>query len=279
MRKKLVKISALFVSIGLLTACQNIRRDLPNQPDIITMAPVTTEAVTKPTEAASQATGPVARPGTEVVTSPAPTRPADPVSLDDIPAYSGDIYIEINNNQPFFTEEELVISERKEFTEFDSLGRCGACTAMLSLNTLTKEERGPIGHVRPSGWKTIKYPDLIEDLYLYNRCHLLGYQLTGENDNVLNLITGTRYFNIEGMLPFENKTARFIYKTGKHVLYRATPIFKGNDLVATGLLLEACSVEDKGDGLKFNVFIYNIQPGIIIDYSTGESWPETTSGK
>ena len=133
------------------------------------------------------------------------------------------------------------------------------------------EERGEIGMVRPSGWHTVKYPEVIEDLFLYNRCHLIGYQLSGENANEKNLITGTRYFNVEGMLPFENEVARYVRKTGNHVLYRVTPIFEGENLVAEGVLMEAYSVEDQGRGVEFCVFVYNVQPGIEIDYATGES--------
>ena len=153
----------------------------------------------------------------------------------------------------------------------DRLGRCGPATACLGRETMPTEERGPIGMIRPSGWHTVRYDDLIEDKYLYNRCHLIAYMLAGENDNERNLITGTADMNVAGMFPFELETANYILNTGNHVLYRVTPCFAGNDLVASGVLMEAYSIEDNGRGLSFNVFVFNIQPGIVIDYRTGYS--------
>lgn len=207
---------------------------------------------------------------TPTTQAPHDTQVDIPFNPATIPEYSGSPYIEINNNKPYFSEVDLGFTGRS-FTPFDELGRCGSCMILLSQDTLCNDERGPIGHIRPSGWHTVKYPELIEDLYLYNRCHLLGFHLSGENDNELNLITGTRYFNVEGMLPFENKVARYLYKNTTHVLYRVTPIFNQDDLVARGVLMEAYSVEDEGASLCFNVFIYNVQPGVKIDYTTGES--------
>ena len=191
-------------------------------------------------------------------------------SLDLVPAYSQKAYAVINNNIPYFTEADYTTESYEYYSNLDSLGRCGVCIASIGRDLMPSEERGPIGKVRPSGWHTIKY-DNIDGNYLYNRCHLIGYQLTGENANTENLITGTRYLNVEGMLPFENMTADYIKETGNHVLYRATPVFGGDNLVADGVLLEGYSVEDNGAGICFNVFCYNVQPGIEIDYATGDS--------
>ncbi|MBR5534618.1 MAG: DNA/RNA non-specific endonuclease [Ruminiclostridium sp.] len=193
------------------------------------------------------------------------------VSLDAIPAYSGDSYVAVNGNIPFFTEEELTTTAYEDYGELDYLNRCGEVSACVGLETMPTEERGSIGHVKPSGWQTAKY-DCVDGKYLYNRCHLIGFQLTGENARAENLITGTRYLNVDGMLPFENMVADYVQETGNHVLYRVTPIFDGEDLVAQGVLMEAWSVEDEGDAICFNVFCYNVQPGVSIDYATGESW-------
>ena len=189
----------------------------------------------------------------------------------DIPQYSGQPYVEINNNVPFFNEEDLQIRSFEEYGELDSLGRCTAAYACVSKELMPDGERGKIGMVKPTGWQTVKYPEQIEDLYLYNRCHLIAWCLTGENANEKNLITGTRYMNIQGMLPWEEKVADYVDRTNNHVLYRVTPIFEGKNLVASGVLLEACSIEDKGEGIEFCVYCFNVQPGIEIDYLTGES--------
>ncbi len=189
----------------------------------------------------------------------------------DIPAYSGSPYIEINDNQPFFEKGEFTTEPFEEYSELDALGRCGVAYANICQELMPTEERGEIGRVKPSGWHTVKYPEVIKDLYLYNRCHLIGFQLAGENANEKNLITGTRYLNVKGMLPFENEVADYVEETDQHVLYRVTPIFTDDNLVADGVLMEACSVEDAGKGVSFCVFVYNVQPGIEIDYQTGES--------
>ena len=191
--------------------------------------------------------------------------------FDDIPSYSGNPFVEINDNKPFFRKEQINTEEFEVYSELDELGRCGEAFANLSPETMPTEERGVIGNIKPSGWHTVKYNDLIDGNYLYNRCHLIGYQLAGENDNVCNLITGTRHLNVEGMLPFENEVAFYIQETGNHVLYRVSPIFLDDNLVASGVTIEGYSVEDDGKGICFNVYIYNVQPGIIIDYATGES--------
>ena len=189
----------------------------------------------------------------------------------DIPDYSGLAYTEVNNNTPFFEEEEITTEVFEIYSSLDSLGRCGPAFANICKELMPAEERGEIGMIKPTGWHTVKYPQVIKDLYLYNRCHLIGYQLAGENANEKNLITGTRYMNVEGMLPFENEVAEYVRETGHHVLYRVTPVFTEDNLVADGVLMEACSVEDMGQGIEFCVFVYNIQPGVTIDYKTGES--------
>ena len=192
------------------------------------------------------------------------------VSLDSIPEYSGDPYVVVNNNVPFFSEEDLEAEVFESYGDLDSLGRCTVAYSMVGTETMPTEERGNIGQVKPTGWHAVKY-DNVDGKYLYNRCHLIGYQLTAENANVNNLITGTRYLNVQGMLPFENLTADYIKETGNHVLYRVTPVFEGDNLVASGVLMEGESVEDDGEAIQFCVYVYNVQPGIIIDYATGDS--------
>lgn len=191
-------------------------------------------------------------------------------SLIDIPDYSGEIYVEINNNTPYFSEQDYTTEAFEKYSDLDGLGRCGVAYANICKETMPPDgdERGDISSVKPTGWIQKKY----DGEYLYNRCHLIGYQLSDEDDNELNLITGTRYFNVSGMLPFENKVAEYI-KSNKsvHVLYRVTPVFKENNLLASGVEMEGYSVEDNGKGVCFNVYVYNIQPNINIDYSTGES--------
>lgn len=192
------------------------------------------------------------------------------VSLDSIPAYDGKAYVAVNDNVPFFTDSELTTDAFEYYSELDSLGRCGVTYANVCKEIMPTEERGKIGMVKPSGWHTVKY-DVVDGKYLYNRCHLIGYQLSGENANTRNLITGTRYLNVEGMLPFENMVADYVKETENHVLYRVTPIFEGDNLVANGVLMEAKSVEDNGAGILFNVYCYNVQPGVTINYANGES--------
>lgn len=190
--------------------------------------------------------------------------------IAQIPSYTGSPYTVVNDNVPSFTEADAQ-GPSELYADLDDLGRCGVAVAVVGLDTMPTEERGSIGMVKPSGWHTVRYDDLIADKYLYNRCHLIGYQLTGENANEKNLITGTRYMNVDGMLPFENEVAAYVKNTGNHVLYRVTPVFVDNELVARGVHMEALSVEDDGTGVSFNVFCYNVQPGITIDYASGES--------
>lgn len=190
--------------------------------------------------------------------------------VDDIPAYQGNLYVVLNNNEPNFSKTDYTTTSFEHYSDLDSLGRCGVAFANVGLETMPTEDRGSIGQVKPSGWHTVKY-DNVSGKYLYNRCHLIGYQLTGENANEKNLITCTRSMNTEGMLPFEDEVAEYVKDTGNHVLYRVTPIFEGDNLLATGVEMEAKSVEDDGKGVKFNVFVYNVQDGIQIDYKTGDS--------
>lgn len=199
------------------------------------------------------------------------------VSRDAIPAYDGKAYVAINNNEPFFTDSDMTTTAFENYSDLDSLGRCGVAYANICKDIMPTEERGKIGMIKPSGWHTVKY-DVIKDRYLYNRCHLIGYQLAGENANPKNLITGTRYLNVEGMLPFENLVADYVNNTGNHVLYRVTPMFSGSNLVANGVLIEAKSVEDNGGGILFNVYCYNVQPGVGINYENGDSWLDGTTG-
>ena len=191
-------------------------------------------------------------------------------NIEEIPAYNSTDVIVINNNKPFFETEEYSTISYEKYSELDSLGRCGVAIANIGVDLMPTEDRGSIGNVKPSGWHTIKY-DIVDGKYLYNRCHLIGYQLTGENANEQNLITCTRQMNTKGMLDFENQIAEYIKNTNSHVLYRVTPIFEGENLVATGVELEAYSIEDNGAGIEFHVFVYNVQEGIEIDYKTGES--------
>lgn len=197
------------------------------------------------------------------------------INLDNIPEYNQSPYVEINGNKPYFTESEYTTKAFETYSDLDSLGRCGVAYANICKEIMPaeNEKRGAISSVKPTGWQTAKYEGLVDGNYLYNRCHLIGYQLAGENANEKNLITGTRYMNVEGMLPFENKIDNYIKKEPKnHVLYRVTPIFKNQNLVANGVQMEAYSVEDNGQGICFNIYVYNVQPGIQIDYSTGKSW-------
>ncbi|MBE5914143.1 MAG: hypothetical protein E7274_08780 [Pseudobutyrivibrio ruminis] len=194
----------------------------------------------------------------------------DTVQLDE--DYTDNLYTVVNDNVPYFSEEDLTRTDAFEtYSELDSLGRCGVAYANICQELMPTEPRGEIGSVKPSGWHTVNYHEYVDGNYLYNRCHLIGYQLSGENANEKNLITGTRYLNVEGMLPFEDKVAEYVEETGNHVLYRVTPVFEGDNLVASGVQMEAYSVEDQGTGVMFNVYCYNVQPGITIDYATGES--------
>ena len=194
-------------------------------------------------------------------------------SIDGIPDYSGKPYVELNDNKPLFIKEEITTESFERYAELDSLGRCGVTIACIGVDLMPTEERESISSVKPTGWENNKYDtDLVEGGYIYNRCHLIGFQLTGENANKQNLITGTRYLNIEGMLPFENMVADYVKETENHVMYRVTPLFAGHNLLPSGVRIEGYSVEDEGEGICFHVFAYNVQPGITINYATGENW-------
>ena len=186
-----------------------------------------------------------------------------------IPSYDNEPYKEVNNNKPTFTDSEKELTEKEEYSDLDSLGRVGVAFALVSKSTMPTTKRGSIGMIKPAGWHTVKY-DFVDGKYLYNRCHLIAHQLTGQNANPKNLMTCTRSMNVDGMLPFENKVANYIKETNNHVLYRVTPVFDGDNLVANGAYMEAYSIEDKGK-LSFNVYVYNVQKGVTIDYKTGES--------
>ncbi len=247
----------------------------PLPSDDVSLSPTRTAA-----EAASAAAE-TAAPSADLsaAETPADAAPADlaqeqsgenAFDLSSVPAYAGTPYIEINGNEPYFTAGDLTAVSYESYSPLDGLGRCGAAIASVGRDLMPSEPRGSIGMIKPSGWHTVKY-DGIDGNYLYNRCHLIAYELTGENANERNLITGTRYLNTEGMLPLENRTADYVTATGNHVLYRVTPVFEANNLVAAGVLMEAESVEDGGKGISFCVFCYNVQPGITIDYATGDS--------
>ena len=199
--------------------------------------------------------------------------------LQGIPDYVGDFIIEI----PPYGFDKSITTAYEKYSELDSLGRCGTAEALIGKELMPTEPRGEIGMVKPTGWHTVRYDDLIEDKYLYNRCHVLGFQLTGENDNVRNLITGTRYFNVEGMLPYENMVANYIRLTGNHVYYRVTPVFEEDNLLCKGVWMEAevakheVGMHEEG-GILFSVFVYNIQPGVWINYETGDSCRESVLG-
>lgn len=213
-------------------------------------------------------------------TAPGDTADAGGTTLpvtEGIPEYSGEPYAVLNGNVPDFTEDEFVADSFEQYSDLDALGRCGTAMACIGQDLMPTGERESISEVKPSGWQSAEYGN-VDGGWLYNRCHLIGYQLTGENANERNLITGTRYMNVEGMLPFEDMVADYIRETGNHVLYRVTPVFEGENLVASGVQMEAMSVEDSGDGVQYNVYCYNVQPGIGIDYADGDSW-ETGSGQ
>ena len=197
------------------------------------------------------------------------------VDGSNIPAYTGEPYVVVNDNVPFFKESEKTTQSYEQYSELDSLGRCGIAMANIGQDLMPTDKRGYISQVKPTGWQSVQY-DNVNGKSLYNRCHLIGFQLAGENANEKNLITGTRYMNVEGMLPFENMVADYVKETDYHVLYRVTPIFEGDNLVASGVLMEAESVEDDGEGILFNVYVYNVQPGIVIDYATGDSYLESS---
>ena len=203
---------------------------------------------------------------------PSPEAPqVSNISLDQVPAYSGEPFAVLGGNIPQFTEADYTTESYEEYSALDALERCTYTIACIGQDLMPTEERGSISHIKPTGWQSVKY-DFVDGKSLYNRCHLIGHQLAGEDANERNLITGTRYMNVDGMLPFENMVADYVKETGNHVLYRVIPVYDGNNLVASGVTMEGWSVEDSGEGICFYVYVYNVQPGVEIDYATGESW-------
>lgn len=257
-QKKQILSAIIFVLLAAFYLWQDLTAEEPEGPDIQASQSVQTEQ------------------GGQF--GPADQTAADSrgVTLADIPDYSGDPWVELNNNEPEFEPTDYTVTSYEEYGALDELGRCTTVMACIGRDLMPTEKRGDISSVRPTGWVQAQY-DFVDGKALYNRCHLIGFQLTGENANDRNLITGTRYLNVEGMLPFENLVADYIKETGNHVLYRVTPIYNGDNLVADGVQMEARSVEDDGEGITYHVYCYNVQPGVGIDYATGESWLESTT--
>lgn len=215
---------------------------------------------------------PEAQPPAEEKQSETPPSSEGVFSLSGVEPYTDQAYVPVNGNQPYFSENDLTEQSYEYYSDLDELGRCGVAHACIGVDLMPTEDRESISQVKPTGWINVKY-DNVDGKYLYNRCHLIGFQLSGENANEKNLITGTRYLNVDGMLPYENLIADYVKETENHVMYRVTPVFEGDNLVASGVLLEAQSVEDQGEDIEFCVYVYNVQPGIEIDYATGESRP------
>lgn len=268
-KNKILKIAVIAILLGVFAIknIDKIKKGLPNEPVIKRKGMKQNTEKVKETE--------IVNPSERKEMSQADnSNSVTSVDLNQIPDFDGvTTFVAINNHIPTFTDEDKAKARSGSFeyySELDTLGRVGIATANLGKETMPQkgEKRGPIGHVKPSGWQSLKF-DNVDGKYLYNRSHLIGWQLSAENDNEKNLATGTRFFNVDGMLPFENLVADYIKNTGNHVLYRVTPIFEGDELVMRGLQMEAYSVEDDGAGVSYNVFVYNAQPGIYIDYLTG----------
>ena len=273
--RSIIALLALLMALCLtFTGCDLGDLGLGGEPDATYEKTEKVEQTNKPTEKNDPTDTPTDKPennegeGNDVA--------KDPIcDLLGIPYFSGNPWTPINDNEPTFTDEEITTTGYEFYSELDNLGRCGYVMACVGTEMMPTEDRGDIGSIKPTGWVQKQYDgNLVSGGNLYNRCHLIGFQLTGENANRENLITGTRYFNVEGMLPFENAVADYVQETGNHVLYRVTPIFHTVELVARGVQMEAYSVEDEGAGICFNVYCYNVQPGVEIDYLTGESRAE-----
>ena len=272
MKKRIWLLAAALSAVLSMTACGEAE---PESAREVLQASVTEETASDETEEPLEGA-----PGDDASRPPAGEH-ADPeelagqwsaadFSLEDVAAYTDQAYVAVNDNQPYFSEYDLTGQSDEFYSELDGLGRCGTACARVGVDLMPTEKRESISQVKPSGWQNAKY-DNVDGKYLYNRCHLIGFQLSGENANEKNLITGTRYLNVDGMLPFENMIADYVKETENHVMYRVTPVFEGDNLVASGVLLEAQSVEDQGEDLQFCVYVYNVQPGITIDYATGAS--------
>ena len=279
------KILSLLLTVSVLffSGCNAIDNQSKQNDSLATTTYSETSITTAPTEKTEKVTSSetTTYKTTTTVTTTTTAAEINKFVLSEIPTFSDKAYIAVNNNIPYFTKEEMSSAESfEEYSKLDKYGRCGVAIACVGQDLMPTEERGSIGSVKPSGWRTVKYAG-VDGKYLYNRCHLIGYQLTAENANEKNLITGTRYLNIEGMLPFENMTADYIKETNNHVLYRVTPIFDEDDLLCRGVLMEGYSIEDKGEGICFCIYAYNAQPGISIEYKTGDSsgpdFEETTT--
>lgn len=264
-KKIALVITALLVAMGGCSQSDKIgKRILDNIHDEVVNA--TDSVLDNALEDAKQ----VAEDTSKNTVEQSQVQPETSISLDSVPAFTNSPYVEINENIPFFTDDDMTTEAFEYYSDLDSLGRCGVTYANICVDIMPTEERGEIGMIKPTGWHTVKY-DIVDGKYLYNRCHLIGYQLSGENANEKNLITGTRYLNVVGMLPFENEVAEYVRETNNHVLYRVTPIFKDDNLLASGVLMEAKSVEDNGVGVQFCVYCYNVQPGVEVNYVTGDS--------
>ena len=272
MKKRSIGLIAFLLSICLLfSGCGSEPSSQPYEDTSNISSITSTQSETESSETQDNNVSSETESSKQETQKPTTSTPSTPtISLSSIPAYSGKAFVELNNNEPNFSSSELTTKSFEKYSNLDSLGRCGVTIACVGRDIMPTEDRGSIGQVKPTGWHTVKY-DCVDGKYLYNRCHLIGYQLTGENANTKNLITGTRYMNVDGMLPFENMVADFVKETGYHVMYRVKPIFEGNNLLANGVQMEAYSVEDEGDGICFNVFVYNVQPQITINYATGDS--------
>lgn len=291
MKRLLAKILPLLLVLSMLTACSDVPASSrpAQQPDQSASASASTGATipasgenTLPDEESDihneenpPADKELGSSGDAQEENPNPDKAPSDETLEEVswsaPAYSGKAYAVINGNTPFFTGEEITLEAFEHYSPLDALGRCGITFANICKELMPTKDRESIGHIKPTGWVQNRY-DFVDGESLYNRCHLVGFQLAGENANELNLITGTRYMNVQGMLPFENMVADYVKETDNHVLYRVTPIFEGSELVARGVLMEAWSVEDEGDGICFCVYCYNVQPGVEINYATGENW-------
>lgn len=266
--KRLTTVVSLLLAICLLFAgCGIDQIETPSS----NPSHIGSDISTEPTDSsATTSQTPESDNSTSNTQKPTVPNKVDTIQLSSIPAFSGKPYVAINNNIPSFNESDYTTKSYEYYSNLDSLGRCGMVIACIGTDIMPTEERGSIGQVKPTGWHTVKY-DCVDGKYLYNRCHLIGYQLSGENANTKNLITGTRFMNVDGMLPFENMVADYVKETDNHVLYRVTPIYDGSNLLATGVQMEAYSIEDDGDGICFNVFVYNAQPQISINYANGDS--------
>ena len=272
MKKNLLSIIIILILFMNVSGCNTSENLGEEQSSNLLLSSDTSSSLTKQTTVTDKENNKNKKPSSTTKSGKSTIVKEFGKNFSKIPDYSGEPYTEINNNKPYFTSVDLSSSSSYEYySELDDLGRCGVTIACVGKDIMPSEERGPIGQVKPSGWHTIKY-DCVDGKYLYNRCHLIGYQLTGENANPQNLITGTRYLNVEGMLPFENMVADYVENTNNHVLYRVTPDFKKNNLLASGVEMEAYSIEDSGDGVCFNVYCYNVQPQVTIDYANGDSY-------